>query len=100
MTRTKGVIVVGLVGAAVVAGIVATSGRLATPGVAEREGKPVGGQKVVKSDAEWRALYEDGEMTRDFVSIDDVAAALLAALDAAERGFVADVGTGRAVTGS
>lgn len=43
-------------------------------------------------------LYEDGMMTRDFVFIDDVAAALLAALDAAEGGFVYDVGTGSAAT--
>lgn len=43
-------------------------------------------------------LYEDGEMTRDFVFIDDVAAALLAAADSPRDGFVADVGTGRAAT--
>jgi len=43
-------------------------------------------------------LYEDGLMTRDFVFIDDVAAALLAALDAPQGGFVADVGTGQAAT--
>lgn len=43
-------------------------------------------------------LYEDGEMTRDFVLIDDVAAALLATIDAPHGGFTADVGTGRAAT--
>lgn len=43
-------------------------------------------------------LYEDGEMTRDFVFIDDVAAALLAAAETPREGFVADVGTGRAAT--
>lgn len=43
-------------------------------------------------------LYEDGEMSRDFVYIDDVAAALLAAVDAAEGGFVHDVGTGVAAS--
>ena len=43
-------------------------------------------------------LYEDGEMTRDFVFIDDVAAALLAAAQAPRGGFVGDVGTGRAAT--
>ncbi len=39
-------------------------------------------------------LYEDGDMTRDFVLIDDVASALLAALEAEQGGFVLDVGTG------
>ncbi|KQP13574.1 NAD(P)-dependent oxidoreductase [Pseudorhodoferax sp. Leaf267] len=43
-------------------------------------------------------LYEDGEMSRDFVFIDDVAAALLAALDAPTGGFVHDVGTGVAAS--
>ena len=43
-------------------------------------------------------LYEDGEMTRDFVFIDDVAAALLAAVGSSRDDFVADVGTGRAAT--
>jgi dTDP-L-rhamnose 4-epimerase len=44
-------------------------------------------------------LYEDGRMLRDFVLIDDVAAALLGALDAREVGSDAyDVGTGQAVT--
>lgn len=36
-------------------------------------------------------LYEDGDMTRDFVLIDDVASALLAALEAEQGGFVLDV---------
>lgn len=41
-------------------------------------------------------LYEDGEMTRDFVYIDDVARAMIAAIDAPRLGSVVDVGTGRA----
>jgi len=42
-------------------------------------------------------LYEDGQMLRDFVLIDDVAAALLVALDAPEIGpHPYDVGTGKA----
>jgi dTDP-L-rhamnose 4-epimerase len=43
-------------------------------------------------------LYEDGKMTRDFVLIDDVATALLSAIDAPSGGFTVDVGTGRAAT--
>jgi dTDP-L-rhamnose 4-epimerase len=43
-------------------------------------------------------LYEDGEMSRDFVYIDDVAAALMAAVQAPEGGFVLDVGTGKRAT--
>lgn len=39
-------------------------------------------------------LYEDGEMTRDFVFIDDVSSALMAAVDTPRGGFVLDVGTG------
>jgi len=42
-------------------------------------------------------LYEDGRMLRDFVLIEDVASALLAALDAAETGpHPYDIGTGNA----
>lgn len=43
-------------------------------------------------------LYEDGEMTRDFVFIDDVASALMAALDAESGDFVLDVGIGKAAS--
>jgi dTDP-L-rhamnose 4-epimerase len=44
-------------------------------------------------------LYEDGEMLRDFILVDDVAAAILSAIDSAEAtGFILDVGTGRATT--
>ena len=42
-------------------------------------------------------LYEDGQMVRDFVLIDDVAAAIVAALDAsAELPRSLDIGTGAA----
>ena len=43
-------------------------------------------------------LYEDGEMTRDFVFIEDVASALLAALLTDNENFIRDVGIGRAST--
>jgi dTDP-L-rhamnose 4-epimerase len=44
-------------------------------------------------------LYEDGEMLRDFVFIDDVAAAFFAAVDAAPSGVTRfDIGSGRADT--
>jgi len=44
-------------------------------------------------------LYEDGQMLRDFVLIEDVASALLAALDLPEIGAQPyDVGTGKACT--
>lgn len=43
-------------------------------------------------------LYEDGEMTRDFVFIDDVAAAIIASLESEQGGFVADIGTGKAAS--
>lgn len=43
-------------------------------------------------------LYEDGEMTRDFVFIDDVASALVAAILTSNENFIRDVGVGRAAT--
>ena len=43
-------------------------------------------------------LYEDGEMTRDFVFINDVASALVAALLTSNENFIRDVGIGRAAT--
>jgi dTDP-L-rhamnose 4-epimerase len=44
-------------------------------------------------------LYEDGEITRDFVFIDDVADALVAAIaDPPERSRLVDVGTGTRTT--
>ncbi len=44
-------------------------------------------------------LYEDGEMLRDFVFIDDVASAFLAAVTAAPKGVVRfDIGSGRAAS--
>lgn len=45
-------------------------------------------------------VFEDGKITRDFVYIDDVAAAFVAALDAPEHGKTApfDVGSGIATT--
>ena len=43
-------------------------------------------------------LYEDGEMTRDFVFIDDVASAVVAAVNVADGGFIADIGSGQAAT--
>lgn len=43
-------------------------------------------------------LYEDGAMTRDFVLINDVVSAFLAALDAQQGSFVFDVGTGDATS--
>lgn len=43
-------------------------------------------------------LYEDGGMTRDFVFIDDVASAIVAAMDTKADDFTVDVGTGQATT--
>lgn len=44
-------------------------------------------------------LYEDGLMRRDFIYIDDIAAALLAAIDTAPPGTTRfDIGTGKAAT--
>ncbi|WP_363800645.1 NAD-dependent epimerase/dehydratase family protein [Lysobacter firmicutimachus] len=39
-------------------------------------------------------LYEDGHMLRDFVFIDDVAAAIVAAATSDKSGILADIGTG------
>lgn len=44
-------------------------------------------------------LYEDGEILRDFVLIDDVAQAIVLALESADAaGNIYDIGTGRATT--
>lgn len=53
--------------------------------------------RVAKS-GESIPLYEDGKMTRDFVLVDDVASAILAALVCEDRDLVLDVGTGRATS--
>jgi dTDP-L-rhamnose 4-epimerase len=43
-------------------------------------------------------LYEDGQMQRDFVFIDDVALAVQAALRSKQSGLIVDIGSGRATT--
>lgn len=43
-------------------------------------------------------LYEDGEMRRDFVFIEDVAAAILAAIQKGRSGLIADIGTGESIS--
>lgn len=43
-------------------------------------------------------LYEDGRMQRDFVFIDDVASAILAALDSTAPRIAADIGTGASIS--
>lgn len=43
-------------------------------------------------------LYEDGKMARDFVLIDDVTSAIIAALGSGGRDLVLDIGTGRATS--
>ena len=43
-------------------------------------------------------LYEDGQMQRDFVFIDDVARAIQEAFRTKESGLTVDIGTGRATT--
>lgn len=43
-------------------------------------------------------LYEDGMMTRDFIIVNDVASAIIAALASDHEDLLADIGTGRATT--
>lgn len=43
-------------------------------------------------------LYEDGLVTRDFVHVDDVVAAMVATLESSPGSRLLDVGTGKAVT--